>query len=159
MNNNFTFCIATSENHYHDAILLFQEYANSLNISLDFQHFDEELKIISKMYGSHDGQLIVVYDADVPVACAALRKIGENISEVKRMYVKPSHRKLGIADTMLEMLIKKAKSTKYHLMRLDTLDTMIPAITLYKKNGFYEIEAYYFNPNKNTVYMEKNLQD
>jgi ribosomal protein S18 acetylase RimI-like enzyme len=147
VNKNFTFCIATSENHYHDAILLFQEYANSLNISLDFQHFD----------GAPDGQLIVVYDAGIPVACAALRKIGEDISEVKRMYVKPSHRKLGIADTMLEMLIMKAKSSKYHLMRLDTLDTMIPAITLYKKNGFYEIDSYYFNPNKNTVYMEKKL--
>ncbi|MEY2595834.1 MAG: hypothetical protein RI965_1106 [Bacteroidota bacterium] len=140
-------------------MLLFQEYANSLNISLDFQHFNEELKIISKMYGAPDGQLIVVYDANVPIACAALRKIGEGISEVKRMYVKPSHRQLGIADTMLEMLIKKATSAKYHLMRLDTLDTMIPAITLYKKNGFYEIDAYYLNPNKNTVYMEKKLLD
>ena len=109
------------------------------------------------MYGAPSGQLIIVYDNDVPVACAALRKIDEDISEVKRMYVKPSHRKLGIADTMLEMLINKAKSAKYHLMRLDTLDTMIPAINLYKKNGFYEIAAYYFNPNKNTVYMEKDL--
>jgi putative acetyltransferase len=159
VNQNFTFCIATSDSQYHDAMLLFKEYTNSLNISLDFQHFDEELKIISKMYGDPDGQLIVVYDTDVPVACAALRKIGEGICEVKRMYVKPSHRKLGIADTMIEMLIEKAKSAKYKLMRLDTLDTMVPAITLYKKNGFYEIDAYYFNPNKNTVYMEKSLRD
>jgi hypothetical protein len=28
---------------------------------------------------------------------------------------------------------------------------------LYQKHDFYEIEAYYFNPNKNTVYMEKSL--
>ena len=159
MKDRFTFCIATSENHYNDAMQLFQEYANSLNISLDFQHFDEELKIISTMYGPPDGHLIIVYVGDTAIACAAFRKIEEGICEVKRMYVKPLYRKEQIGDKLLAELISKATLNGYRLMRLDTLDSMIPAITLYKKHGFHEIDAYYFNPNKNTVFMEKSLLD
>ena len=159
MKEAFVFRNAQSEKEFSNAMLLFQEYANSLNISLDFQHFDEELKVIGKMYGPPDGYLIVTYESDIPIACAAFRKIDEGVCEVKRMYVKPTHRKLGIADSLLNMLIEKATSMGYHLMRLDTLDTMIPAIALYKKYGFYKIDAYYFNPNENTVYMEKLLLD
>ena len=157
--DKFILTIANSEMHYNDAMQLFQEYANSLNISLDFQHFDEELKIISTMYGPPDGHLIIVYTEDTAIACAAYRKIEEGICEVKRMYVKPSYRKEQIGDKMLSELITKATLSGYKLMRLDTLDSMIPAITLYKKHGFHEIDAYYFNPNKNTVYMEKPLID
>lgn len=140
-------------------MILFQEYANSLNISLAFQHFEEELKIISTMYGPPNGFLIIVYLDDLPIACAAYRKIEEGICEVKRMYVKPDYRHEHIGDKMLATLISEATMNGYRMMRLDTLDSMTPAITLYKKHGFHEIDAYYSNPNKNTVYMEKSLLD
>jgi ribosomal protein S18 acetylase RimI-like enzyme len=152
-----TYVAAATEKEYNDGMILFQEYANSLNISLDFQHFDEELKIIGEMYGPPEGILIIAYFKKQAVGCAALRKIDEGICEVKRMYVQPSHRRLHIGNTLLEMLINKAVELKYSLMRLDTLDHMIPAITLYQHHGFYKIDAYYFNPNSNTVYMEKSL--
>lgn len=109
------------------------------------------------MYGPPDGILIVVYDESIPVACAAFRKIEQSVCEVKRMYVKPAYRNLHIADEMMDILIKKAAVAGYSVMKLDTLDTMTPAITLYKKHGFYEIGPYYFNPNKNAVYMERKL--
>jgi ribosomal protein S18 acetylase RimI-like enzyme len=157
--NDIQYIIADSENVFNDGMALFQEYANSLNISLDFQHFDDELKTISNMYGLSEGILIIAYTNNNPIACAALRKIDEGICEVKRMYVQPDYRGLHIGDTLLDMLIKQAVVLDYKLMRLDTLDHMTPAITLYQKHGFYKIDAYYFNPNKNTVYMEKQLID
>jgi len=55
------------------------------------------------------------------------------------------------------MLCSRAFENGYSTMRLDTLDSMLPAIGLYKKNGFYEIPAYYHNPNEGVVYMEKCL--
>jgi len=154
---NITYFAAATEKEYNDGMILFQEYANSLNISLDFQHFDEELKIMSKMYGPPDGILILAYIKNQTVGCAALRKIAEGICEVKRMYVQPSHRRLYIGNTLIEMLVNKALDMGYKCMRLDTLDHMIPAITLYQRHGFYKIDAYYFNPSRNTVYMEKSL--
>jgi putative acetyltransferase len=147
----------TGPSQLNDAIDLFNEYANSLNISLAFQNFSEELNIIDSMYGSPSGCLLLVYDNDAAVACAAYRKIGEGICELKRMYIKPSHRGLKIGQTLLEMLCSRAFDNAYSKMRLDTLDTMLPAIDLYKKNGFYEISAYYHNPNEGVVYMEKCL--
>jgi ribosomal protein S18 acetylase RimI-like enzyme len=141
----------------NDAIGLFQEYANSLNISLAFQNFDEELNIINSMYGSPTGCLLLVYDNELPIACAAYRKIGDNICELKRMYIKPDYRRKGIGQEIMNILCTRAKFNGYSLMRLDTLDTMKPAIKLYSNNGFYTIEAYYHNPNEGVVYMEKSL--
>ena len=157
MKNDLKYIIASTEAEFNDAMNLFQEYAASLNISLDFQHFNDELNIIGKMYGSPDGLLIVAYASGEPVACAAYRKIDMGICEVKRMYVKPAFRRFHIGDTLLKILIEHAASSGYMRMRLDTLDNMVPAIALYKKYGFIEINAYYFNPNENTVYMEKLL--
>ena len=142
---------------FNDAISLFQEYANSLNISLAFQNFDEELNIINSMYGSPTGCLLLVYDNELPIACAAYRKIGENICELKRMYIKPDYRRKGVGQEIMNILCSRAKLNGYSLMRLDTLDTMTPAIKLYSNNGFYTIDAYYHNPNDGVVYMEKSL--
>ena len=142
---------------FNDAISLFQEYANSLNISLAFQNFDEELNIINSMYGSPTGYLLLVYDNELPIACAAYRKIGENICELKRMYIKPDYRRKGVGQEIMNILCSRAKLNGYTLMRLDTLDTMTPAIKLYSNNGFYTIDAYYHNPNNGVVYMEKRL--
>ena len=151
------YTIPVNDAQLQDAIHLFSEYANSLNISLDFQNFNEELNIINAMYGSPTGCLLLVYDKEQAIACAAYRKIGEGICELKRMYIKPDFRIQGIGQQLVELLCNKAKQNGYFLMRLDTLDSMLPALSLYRKNGFKEIEAYYHNPNEGVVYMEKQL--
>lgn len=151
------YLVPKTESQFNDAIHLFNEYASSLNISLEFQHFSDELKIIHSMYGNPDGYLLLVYAESTAVGCAAYRKIGEGISELKRMYIQPAYRGLNIGKTLLTMLCSQALKSGYTYMRLDTLDTMLPAIHLYSSNGFYEIPAYYHNPNSGVVYMEKRL--
>ena len=151
------FTIPTNPAQLNDAVQLFNEYANSLDISLDFQNFQEELNIIQTMYGSPTGCLLLVYENELPIACAAYRKIEEGICELKRMYIKPEFRRMQIGQTLLIKLSNKATMNGYQLMRLDTLDTMLPALHLYRKNGFYEIPAYCHNPNEGVVYMEKKL--
>lgn len=156
--DNLQYTIPSTQAQLLDAVALFQEYANSLHISLAFQNFQEELHSINSMYGSPTGCLFLVYEKELPIACAAYRKIEEDICELKRMYIKPAFRRKKIAQSLLDLLINKASMNGYHLMRLDTLDTMLPALGLYRKNGFYEIEAYCHNPNEGVVYMEKKLQ-
>lgn len=151
------YTIPTNPAQLNDAVQLFNEYANSLDISLDFQNFQEELNIIHTMYGSPTGCLLLVYENELPIACAAYRKIEEGICELKRMYIKPEFRRMQIGQTLLIKLSNKATMNGYQLMRLDTLDTMLPALHLYRKNGFYEIPAYCHNPNEGVVYMEKKL--
>lgn len=148
---------ATTEEHFSAAVNLFTEYAEWLNIDLSFQHFDEELSSVQSMYNNEAGGIILVKEADTYIACVAVRKSEPGIAELKRMYVRPAFQQKGIGKQLLDAALALAKSCGYQKIRLDTLNTMLPAMKLYTDNGFYEIPAYYFNPEKTAVYFEKEL--
>ena len=147
----------TRKQAYETAASLFNEYAGWLNIDLCFQHFSEELQQLATMYAPPSGGIILAKMDNEFVGCVGIRKIDTGIAELKRMYVKPAFHHKGIGKTLLEKALFLAKEFNYEKIRLDTLSNMIPAITLYKKYGFYEIPAYYYNPEKTVVYFEKKL--
>ena len=76
---------------------------------------------------------------------------------MKRLYIKPAHRKLKAGEALVIEILKDAKKLGYTKMKLDTLERLQGAIQLYKKHGFVEVGAYYANPLPGVVYMEKNL--
>jgi ribosomal protein S18 acetylase RimI-like enzyme len=76
---------------------------------------------------------------------------------MKRLFVNDNYKGKGIGKKLVERIIEEARAKKYEIMRLDTLDIMEKAINLYYKNGFYEIELYYNNPNNGVIYLEKKL--
>ena len=149
---------AGTDLEYAHAILLFKEYAQWLNIDLSFQHFDEELLSLKKMYAAPNGGIVLCKDEDEFIGCVGIRKIDNNIAELKRMFVKPAYQKRGIGKTLLEKAIELAMALNYEMIRLDTLNYMSAAIKLYKQYGFYEIPAYYYNPNETAVYFEMKLK-
>ena len=157
MNNIISYCRATTDDDYDNAKQLFQEYALSICINLEFQEFDKELQIIKEMYGSSFGGIILVKDDENFIGCIGIRKIGDTVGEIKRMYIKPAYQKRGLGRELLKKALELAKSCGYSTIRLDTLQDMLPAIRLYKEAGFYEIRAYYFNPMATAVYFEKQL--
>jgi len=136
---------------------LFREYAASLDIDLGFQQFEKELTALKSMYSRPHGVLYITISNNEPVACVGVRQIEGNIAELKRMYVRPEFRGRGIAQDLLEASLAFVKEAGYQKIRLDTLDTMLPAMTLYEKNGFVRIPAYYYNPEENAVYFEREL--
>lgn len=148
------YIIADTNEEYSNAAQLFKEYAAWLNIDLSFQHFDEELAALKIMYGKPDGGIILCKEGNEFIGCVAVRKIGNNIAELKRMYIKPAFQKQGKGVVLLQKAVEFARALNYSTIRLDTLNYMIPAINLYKKYGFYEIPAYYDNPNETAVYFE-----
>ena len=148
---------AVSETEYAAAASLFTEYADWLNIDLGFQKFSEELKQLKEMYGPPFGAIILAKQENNFIGCIAIRKIDIGVAELKRMYVKPTEQHNGIGKRLLEIALETAKKYRYKKIRLDTLNNMTPAIGLYKKNGFYEIPAYYYNPETTAVYFEKIL--
>jgi putative acetyltransferase len=149
--------IANNEKEYEAAAILFKEYAAWLNIDLGFQKFDEELLQLQKMYSFPNGAILLSKEENIFTGCVAVRKKENGIAELKRMFIKTQYRKEGIGALLLQRALELAKELHYKKIRLDTLDTMTPAIKLYKKYGFYEIEPYYFNPEKNAVFFEKSL--
>ena len=76
---------------------------------------------------------------------------------MKRLYVKPTHRRQGISKILAEYIIKEAGLIGYQRLVLDTLNTMTPAMNLYKSLGFAEIEAYYPNPLEGATYFALDL--
>jgi putative acetyltransferase len=149
--------IANTAEHYEAAIALFKEYATWLNIDLDFQNFDTELQQLAEMYAAPDGIILLCMQQDKYTGCVAVRSKGDQIAELKRMYVQPAQRGKGIAKELLQQAIEFAKDAGYKKIRLDTLANMTPAINLYTQFGFYEIPAYYHNPEANAVFFEREL--
>jgi len=136
---------------------LFQEYAQSLNFSLSFQNFQKELDELPGAYSPPKGLLLLALAENKPAGCVALKPLEDKFCEMKRLYVRPEFRGLGIGKGLAIHLISRAKALAYHKMRLDTISTMKEALTLYQSLGFYEILPYYNNPVQGAHYLELKL--
>jgi ribosomal protein S18 acetylase RimI-like enzyme len=151
---------AKSSSDYEIAIKLFKEYASQIGIDLGFQNFNEEIENLESKYSRPKGVIYIAYnDENSPVGCFGIRAFDSTICELKRMYLKEEARGLGIGKLMMKKSITVAKELGYDKMRLDTLSSMLPAVGLYEKSGFYEIEPYYFNPIEEAKYFEISLNE
>ncbi len=137
---------------------LFIEYQQWLNFSLCFQNFDKELAELPGKYSAPMGRLYLAEYGGTIAGCIALRPMDdENFCEMKRLYVKEEFRGKKIGKLLAEKIIADAKKIGYRAMRLDTLQRMNAARTLYTQLGFTIIPPYYYNPLEETVYMELHL--
>jgi ribosomal protein S18 acetylase RimI-like enzyme len=132
-------------------------YIQWLNQDLCFQNIDDELKTFPKKYSEPEGAFLIAKKHNEVTGCVGIRKLENKICEMKRLFVSDNYRGNGTGKKLVEMIIEEAKLKHYEKMRLDTLDTMEEALNIYRKNGFYEIEAYYNNPADGVVYLEKTL--
>jgi len=137
---------------------LFREYEKSLGISLCFQNFVEEVAALPGAYAPPEGRLLLATVGDAAAGCVALRKIGEGIGEMKRLYVRPAHRGTGLGRRLTEALLDEARSMGYRAIRLDTLPTMKEAQALYLSLGFTDIPPYNDHPLEGTRFMELRLK-
>lgn len=138
-----------------EARTLFTEYAAWLGVNLCFQNFEKELAELPGEYVPPTGRLFLAIENDEVAGCVALRKIGEDTGEMKRLYVRPEFRGQGLGRTLTESIIEAAREVGYRRLRLDTLPgKMDQAIATYRSLGFKDIEKYYDNPYDTAAYME-----
>ena len=137
--------------------VLFQEYANSLAFDLSFQDFEKELKSLPGRYAFPEGCLLIAQNQDGSVGCGAVRKINDGVCEMKRLFVRPEFRGIGIGRRLAMKIIRIAVSSGYFRMRLDTTPFMNEATSLYRSLGFYDIEPYCYNPVSGAVFLELDL--
>ncbi len=138
---------------------LFEAYAASLPIDLAYQDFASELAGMPGKYAPPAGELLLAKSLDgEPLGCVGLRPIAvDGCCEMKRLYVSPEGRGLGLGRALVEAIINEAGRIGYREMRLDTLPSMAQAISLYRKAGFVPIAPYYDTPVEGTLFLARTL--
>lgn len=141
-----------------DAAALFGAYAASLEIDLAYQGFAAELASLPGAYAPPRGALLLARDAaGAPAGCVALRPLADGVCEMKRLYVSPRARGLGLGRALIDAVLQAAAAGGYREIRLDTLPSMAGALALYAAAGFTPVPPYYDTPVKNTVFLARAL--
>lgn len=140
---------------------LFLEYAKSLQIDLCFQDFDEELRNLPGEYSAPRGTLLVARVNGEWAGCCAMRPLDSsnysNACEMKRLYVRPQFRGLGLGRCLVEAILNAGRLADYDCILLDTLNDMESARALYEELGFESIPPYYYNPIAGAHYLKAVL--
>ena len=150
---------ARSATDLEATVHLFLAYAASLPISLDFQDFRTELDSLPGKYAPPHGELLLARNVTgTPIGCVALRPLAMPwCCEMKRLYVFPEGRGLGIGRDLVRAILEVASTLGYREVKLDTLPSMLKAIALYKEAGFVETEPYYDTPIAGTVFLARQI--
>ena len=128
---------------------LFRDYAGTLPFDLAYQGFEQELAGLPQPYAAPTGVLLVARDGRARVlGTVGVKRLQDDIAEIKRLYVDPAGRGRGIGQALLESAIASAARLHYSRVRLDShRPSMAAAIALYRRLGFAEIEPYGAKPS------------
>ena len=136
---------------------LLQEYASWVEHDLSFQDFQSELRSFPGEYTPPRGALLAAVVSGRVSAMVALRPLDETTCEMKRLFVSPDARGLGLGRALVMRILDEARRLGYRVMRLDTLPQMGDAQALYAGLGFHDIAPYYDTPIQGTRFMQIDL--
>jgi GNAT superfamily N-acetyltransferase len=109
-------------------------------------------------FAAPDGAFVIAYVDGSPIGCGGLHQLSPGIGEIKRMYVEPGARKLGVGRAILRALEQRARELGYPTLRLETGARQPEAISLYESEGYFPIEPYgYYRDSPLSRCFEKHL--
>ena len=126
----------------------------------DLRRYDSmsDIENVRSHYFDNNGMFLVLLDHEQVVGTGAIRKLDEQICELKRMWFLKEYRGQGWGWKMAQMLFDFARQAGYRKVRLDLAhgERQPQALKLYSKLGFYPIERY--NDSPCNIFMEKLLE-
>lgn len=159
---HFTIVPALTSRDFDDVRHLFTEYTNWLDMDLTFQDFQAELDNLPGKYGPPSGRLLLARASTdgKAIGCVGVRQLSsadEKTAELKRLYVLPETRGLGVGLALARTAIGAALEAGYGSIKLDTLPIMKGAKAMYRRLGFKECERYYDTPVEGTAFLRLDL--
>lgn len=141
---------AKTEAHIQSVEELFWEYLQWANGELDRHYgFTADIEAMQAEAMQNLGKFmppggrIMLAEVDGAVAgIGCLKQLSPEIGEIKRMYVRPAFRRLGLGRLLLEKLLEEGAAIGYETIRLDSTRFMTAAHALYRSYGFREIDPY-----------------
>ena len=158
--------LAGSDADWRDVRALIEAYLASLGFDIGFQGLDPELEDPAGSYGPPAGAALLGFpgdggkDAGSPaVGFTGVRPFGDgHDGELKRMYVAPTARGLGLGRALGTAAVGEARRLGYRRLLLDSRTSLVAACALYRDLGFLEIAAYRHNPFDDAVFLALDLR-
>jgi putative acetyltransferase len=119
------------------------EHAEIIDAYFDGREWESELADLPAHYGFPFGAIFLAQVDDVPVGCVLLRGIGDNVGEMKRLFVRPAFRDMGIACALVARLSELALARGYKTLMLETGPLHTEAQALYRNLGFQPAAPYH----------------
>lgn len=104
------------------------------------------------------GAFVIAENDGELAGCAGVRALDATTAEIKRMWVDPTRRGMGIGGRLLAEVERLAAENGADRVLLDTNDTLTEAIAMYRRRGYTEIPAYNDNPDAR-LWFSKPLQE
>ena len=124
---------------------------------LDLQNYDREIEHLEEKYGEPAGRLYLAEWDGAAAGCVALHRLNDTLAELKRLYVRPAFRRLGIGRALTLKIIEEARAAGYRTLQLDTQPFLPEAIRLYHELGFEDMPDFNDSPLETTIYMKREL--
>ena len=136
MKDNSRIVKATSEN---------LDFVNLIR-ALDESLWERYPELKSDYWGNNilelNPNVVILYLDEKAVGCGCFKKYEKDTIEIKRMFVSPEARGMGLAQTILQELERWAKDLGYSFSVLETLYKQKEAIALYQKTGYNIVDNY-----------------
>jgi GNAT superfamily N-acetyltransferase len=102
---------------------------------------DHPIEVLDELVAS-GGRLYVAEVDGVVVGVGGLKRLSDSVGEIKRMFVRPAARGLGVGRAIIEQLIADAREMRFEAVYLESASFMHPAHALYRSVGFVPSDSY-----------------
>ena len=134
--------VATTAPDFERFRELVTDYEESLDSDLRHADFASDLAALRERYSSPNAAFVAAVDA-TPAGCVALSEFDGATGLVKKLYVRPAYRNMGVARALMTTLVDQARRRRYEYLVLDTeRERLHAAYALYGQLGFEECEPY-----------------
>lgn len=131
---------------------LFTEYLEGTIAETGLPNVEESPGVLEMMrrdierlpgpYAAPHGTILVAWLADAPAGSVGLARIDERVAELRRLWVRPTARRAGVARALTAAALERAAEIGYERVVLDVVPSREGAIALYRSLGFTDIEPY-----------------